>query len=107
VTCCPDGQTPQTSVHDPATGKTRTLIERCLARLLDPTDPAETGPDPIGDVRYAIEFLKEHQAQHKDEPFYCYLAFTSPHFYPNSALVDSDLVYTPDGLGHSRGRPLF
>ncbi len=31
-------------------------------------------------ANYAIEFLKEHQAQCKDQPFYCYLAFTSPHF---------------------------
>jgi arylsulfatase A-like enzyme len=29
---------------------------------------------------HAIDFLKEHHANHKDEPFYSYLAFTSPHF---------------------------
>ncbi|OHB68197.1 MAG: arylsulfatase, partial [Planctomycetes bacterium RBG_13_62_9] len=29
---------------------------------------------------HAIDFLKEHDAKHRDKPFYCYLAFTSPHF---------------------------
>ena len=33
VTCCPDGQAPLRSVHDPATGKTRTLMPAsCCAR---------------------------------------------------------------------------
>jgi arylsulfatase A-like enzyme len=39
---------------------------------------------------YAIDFLKEHQAQHKDEPFYCYLAFTSPHFPLQAPQKDID-----------------
>jgi arylsulfatase len=39
---------------------------------------------------YAIDFLKEHQAQHKDEPFYCYLAFTSPHFPLHALQKDID-----------------
>ena len=29
---------------------------------------------------YAVRFLKEHAGQHKNEPFFTYLAFTSPHF---------------------------
>jgi len=29
---------------------------------------------------YALDFLKEHDEKHGDHPFYCYLAFTSPHF---------------------------
>ena len=31
-------------------------------------------------ANYAIDFLKEHVEKHRDQPFYCYLAFTSPHF---------------------------
>lgn len=31
-------------------------------------------------ANYAEGFLKEHAAKHSDRPFYCYLAFTSPHF---------------------------
>ena len=29
---------------------------------------------------HAIDFLAEHQAAHRDQPFFLYLAFTSPHF---------------------------
>jgi arylsulfatase len=55
--------------------------------------PVEEGTDfyvttAIAD--YAIDFLKEHQAQHKDEPFYCYLAFTSPHFPLHALQKDID-----------------
>jgi arylsulfatase len=45
--------------------------------------PVEEGTDfyvTTAIASHAIDFLKEHQAEHKDEPFYCYLAFTSPHF---------------------------
>jgi arylsulfatase A-like enzyme len=31
-------------------------------------------------ANYAIDFLKEHQAQHAEKPFLLYLAFISPHF---------------------------
>ncbi|MBM3335357.1 arylsulfatase [Candidatus Sumerlaeota bacterium] len=31
-------------------------------------------------AQYALDFLKEHADKHRQEPFYCYLAFTSPHF---------------------------
>ena len=44
-------------------------------------------------ARYAIDFLKEHAAKHKDEPFYCYLAFTSPHF-PLHALQEDIKRYS-------------
>lgn len=30
--------------------------------------------------KYAESFLAEHADKHADQPFYCYLAFTSPHF---------------------------
>ena len=29
---------------------------------------------------HAIEFLKEHQAEHSDQPFFQYIAFIAPHF---------------------------
>ncbi len=48
VTCCPDGQTPLTSVHDPATGKTRTTMPasacaRCAYRNQCPVEEAPDG----------------------------------------------------------------
>jgi hypothetical protein len=47
VTCCPDGQAPTTSVHDPAKGKTRTTMPaaacgRCAFRN---QCPVQEGPD--------------------------------------------------------------
>ncbi|UCC99885.1 MAG: sulfatase-like hydrolase/transferase, partial [Phycisphaerales bacterium] len=41
---------------------------------------------------YALDSLKEHEQKHRDEPFYCYLAFTSPHF-PLHALQDDIARY--------------
>jgi len=35
----------------------------------------------------AIEFLKQHAAEHKDKPFFSYIAFTAPHF-PIQALPE-------------------
>jgi hypothetical protein len=48
VTCCPDGHRPLTSVHDPATGKTRTLMPasccaRCAYRNQCPVEEAADG----------------------------------------------------------------
>jgi len=48
VTCCPDGQAPRRSVHDPATGKTRTLMPaagcaRCAYRNQCPVQEAGDG----------------------------------------------------------------
>jgi len=43
-------------------------------------------------ANYAIDFLKGHAADHHDEPFYCYLAFTSPHF-PLHALQEDIARY--------------
>jgi len=45
-----------------------------------------------GIANYAIGFLKEHGEKHRSEPFYCYLAFTSPHF-PLHALQDDIARY--------------
>ncbi len=58
-------------------------------------DPVEEGSGfyvttAIAD--YAMGFLKEHARKHRNEPFYCYLAFTSPHF-PLHALQEDIARY--------------
>jgi len=55
--------------------------------------PVEEGTDfyvTTAIANYAKDFLKEHAAQHSDEPFYCYLAFTSPHFPLHALQKDID-----------------
>lgn len=41
-------------------------------------------------AEYARDFLKEHEEKHRDKPFYCYLAFTSPHFPLHALQEDID-----------------
>jgi len=41
---------------------------------------------------YALEFLSEHAAKHKEQPFFAYVAYTSPHF-PLQALADDVAKY--------------
>ena len=41
-------------------------------------------------ANYATGFLKEHAERHRDKPFYCYLAFTSPHFPLHALQEDID-----------------
>ena len=43
-------------------------------------------------AKYAESFLAEHADKHTDDPFYCYLAFTSPHF-PLHALQEDIAKY--------------
>jgi arylsulfatase A-like enzyme len=43
-------------------------------------------------AQHAIEMLTEHQARHADQPFFLYLAFTSPHF-PLHALPQDIAIY--------------
>jgi arylsulfatase len=46
-------------------------------------DPVAEGSDfyvTTAIAGHAIDFLKEHARGHREDPFYCYLAFTSPHF---------------------------
>ena len=60
-----------------------------------PLPPVEDGSDfyvTTAIANYAIDFLKGHAADHHDEPFYCYLAFTSPHF-PLHALQEDIARY--------------
>jgi len=55
--------------------------------------PIEEGTDfyvTTAIANYAKDFLKEHAEQHSDEPFYCYLAFTSPHFPLQALQKDID-----------------
>ena len=48
------------------------------------------GTKAIGE--HAVNFLKEHARDHKDDPFFFYLAFTSPHF-PLHALQEDIAEY--------------
>ncbi|MHC4569495.1 MAG: arylsulfatase, partial [Planctomycetota bacterium] len=41
-------------------------------------------------AKYAKGFLAEHAEKHRDKPFYCYLAFTSPHFPLHALQEDID-----------------
>ena len=60
-------------------------------------------PVKIGDGYYsavaiadhAIDFMKEHQQKHADEPFFTYVAFTVPHF---------PLQAPPEDIAHYKGR---
>jgi len=56
--------------------KNHELDDRKLAPIQDETDFYVT----TAIASYATDFLKEHAAKHRNLPFYCYLAFTSPHF---------------------------
>ncbi|MEN6338003.1 MAG: arylsulfatase [Phycisphaerales bacterium] len=73
-------------------------------RFFNPTnhelDDRKLAPVPEGSgfyvtttiAEYAANFLKEHAKGHPGEPFYCYLAFTSPHF-PLHALQEDIARY--------------
>jgi arylsulfatase A-like enzyme len=57
--------------------------------------PVEDGSDfyvTTAIAGYAVDFLKEHARQHRERPFYCYLAFTAPHF-PLHALQEDIARY--------------
>jgi len=43
-------------------------------------------------AEHAIEMLAEHQVQHRDQPFFLYLAFNAPHF-PLQALPEDIALY--------------
>jgi arylsulfatase A-like enzyme len=49
-------------------------------RKLDPVPEGSGFYVTTAIADYAAGFLREHATGHPDEPFYCYLAFTSPHF---------------------------
>jgi arylsulfatase A-like enzyme len=55
--------------------------------------PVEEGTDfyvTTNIASHAIDFLKEHDAKRRNDPFYCYLAFTSPHFPLHALQEDID-----------------
>lgn len=47
---------------------------------LSPATPADNYYATTAIAGHAIDFLAEHAAKHKDDPFLLYLAFTAPHF---------------------------
>lgn len=67
------------------------------AHFLDdqPLPPAQPGSGYYATTAFAqraIEFLAEHEAKHKGEPFFLYLAFIAPHF-PLHALPEDIARY--------------
>lgn len=68
--------------------KRHELDDRRLPPVEDDTDCYVTTEI----AKYAESFLREHAAEHSDKPFYCYLAFTSPHF-PLHALQEDIAKY--------------
>jgi arylsulfatase len=60
-----------------------------------PLPPVKEGSDfyvTTAIANYAIDFLKEHAATRRNDPFCCYLCFTSPHF-PLHALPEDIARY--------------
>lgn len=47
---------------------------------LPPVNPEDGYYSTMAIADHAIKYLKEHAEQHRDQPFFLYLAFTSPHF---------------------------
>ncbi len=61
-------------------------------RPLPPVKPGDGYYSTTAIARHAIAMLAGHQAEHRDEPFFLYLAFTAPHF-PLQALPEDIAVY--------------
>jgi len=59
---------------------------------LPPVKPNSDYYATTGIAQHAIDFLTEHQADHRNQPFFLYLAFTSPHF-PLHALPADIAIY--------------
>ncbi|HSV98744.1 MAG TPA: arylsulfatase [Sedimentisphaerales bacterium] len=59
-------------------------------RMLDPIPEGSGFYLTTAIADYAMGFLKEHTQKHRDDPFYCYLAFTSPHFPLHALQEDID-----------------
>lgn len=47
---------------------------------LPPVKPGDGYYSSTAIADYAIKYLKEHAGQHRDQPFFLYVAFISPHF---------------------------
>jgi len=61
-------------------------------RPLPPVKPGSGYYSATAVAQYAIDMLAEHQAQHREQPFFLYLAFIVPHF-PLHALPEDIAVY--------------
>ena len=59
---------------------------------LPPVRPESGYYDTSAIAQHAIDLLAEHQVQHRHQPFFLYLAFTSPHF-PLHALPQDIALY--------------
>jgi arylsulfatase len=63
--------------HDRYFGPTRHFLDD---QPLPQPDPEERYYATDAIAGHAIDFLKQHQLEHPDQPFFLYLAFTAPHF---------------------------
>lgn len=61
-------------------------------RPLPPVQPSSGYYTSTAIAGRAIEFLAGHQKEHRDQPFFLYLAFTAPHF-PLHALPEDIALY--------------
>jgi arylsulfatase A-like enzyme len=61
-------------------------------RPLPPAKPGDGYYATTAIAQHAVEFLAEHEAKYNGEPFFLYLAFTSPHF-PLHALQEDIARY--------------
>jgi arylsulfatase A-like enzyme len=73
-------------------GFDRSYLQHDGDRHFSPVRPGTDYYDSRGIAQYAVDFLKEHAEQNRDVPFYCYLAFLSPHF-PLQALPEDIARY--------------
>ncbi|MEM9346970.1 MAG: sulfatase-like hydrolase/transferase [Planctomycetota bacterium] len=64
-------------------------------RRLDAVERSDNYNSSRACTDYLIEFLKDHDKQHKDKPFFAYLSFTAPH-YPLQADEDDIKEYVDD-----------
>ncbi|MBI4578136.1 MAG: arylsulfatase [Planctomycetes bacterium] len=67
-------------------------------RPLPPVKPGEGYYSTTAMTQHAIDFLTEHAVNHRDRPFFLYLAFTAPHF-PLHALPQDVAKYWTRYLG--------
>lgn len=68
------------SYHLADTGRHLWPSEHFLdGRRLSAVDRSEGYNSSEACANYMVEFLKEHSEDHKDKPFFAYLAFTAPH----------------------------
>ena len=59
---------------------------------LPPVNPTAGYYSTTAIADYAIKYLKEHAERHRDQPFFAYVAFTSPHF-PLQAPAEDVAIY--------------